>query len=173
MTSVHYAGVNRARAVIHSPHGPDECARRIARRIGSDFAIFGQKQVTGSVWWRHARLRKRIAYHNSFQTVLAVDIRPEDEGARLICRAGLSPFVLAFLVFWSGLLLLIGGIGALTSIQDLMNGADLMASLAFPVALAGFAAFIIALLAFGRSLARDEAAFLYAFVARTTDGTFD
>lgn len=136
---------------------PDACAERLKAAVDNNLSIFGSRPFIGSVSPAGARLRKRIRYRNSFQTVVQVSFESQVRGAEVVCRSGMSFFVYVFLVAWFGFLtlFLLGGV----SQADASGGLFLVVPL-------GMMAFGVGLVLFGRWLARDEHDEAVAFLGR-------
>jgi hypothetical protein len=123
---------------------------------------YGSRPVVGRVAGRSVRLRKRIGYRNSFQTFLTGTLEPRGEGTAFRARAGMHPFVAAFMAVWFAAILLIGGpvfVAAVRGVAAEANG--LVGLLAPPLMLVCG----LLLVWFGRYLARGEEQFLVSFVA--------
>ncbi len=100
----------------------------------------------------------RNRYRNSFQQVLRGRmIDAPGGGTEIDCAIGMSPWVMIFLCVWFGGLIFMGGALVTTTVDGLR---------ALPVLL-GMFAFGIALVVFGRFLARNEKDNLVQFVCFT------
>ena len=124
--------------------------------------------VEGSVKGTRLRARKRIFYRNSFQIRLSASLIEEGSHTRIICRFGMHPVVIAFLVFWFGVLLFIGGGGIIAGVVELISGLhsearDLVGSL-IPAMMLMFG---VMMLLVGRYLAAGERRTLIGFVRET------
>jgi hypothetical protein len=124
--------------------------------------------VEGSVKGTRLRARKRIFYRNSFQIRLSASLIEEGSHTRIICRFGMHPVVIAFLVFWFGALLFIGGGGISAGVFELMSGLhsearDLVGSL-IPAMMLMFG---VMMLLVGRYLAAGDRRTLTGFVRET------
>jgi hypothetical protein len=93
-----------------------ECQRLL------DLGLQRSSVVDGSIAGCRLRARKRISYRNSFQIRLFADLIEEGSHTRIICRFGMHPAVIAFLVFWFGALLFIGGSGMIAGVIGLISG---------------------------------------------------
>ena len=140
---------------------PEICLQRLESRIDSDLSWFaswfGTKPVQGHVRRGWASLHKRPALRNEFQPVLAVSFAPAGDGARLFCRVGRFATYWMMVVAW-GFLVAFFGVWAVLDDAVFSVGA-LTALIVFGLAYA----------AFGRWLARNELAFLLAFVRDTLE----
>ncbi len=133
---------------------------------------FGARPVIGRVSSRSVRLRKRIGYRNSFQTILVGRLERRTGGTLFLGRAGLGTSVTIFMAGWFGWVVLVGGTLSVLAISEMFGVAvggrpmegNLPRSLA-PVIVLLMLAFGVGLVRFGRWLARDEERFLVAFVA--------
>ncbi len=118
------------------------------------------------VAWRSGRsfrLRKRISYRNSFQTILTVSLVAEGNQTRARCRTGLHPFCIVFLAVW------FGGIGysEYAVFESVLDHAYVGA--AAPTIPAMLAALGAGLVYFGRWISRDEGDFLVEWVRNSLD----
>ena len=107
-----------------SPLPPEECETRLREATGRDGLLsgFSSWSVVGRVSGRSVRLRKRIGYRNSFQTVLTGSLEGRDGSTVFRGKAGMHPFVTGFLAVWFGLLTLIGGAAFVAGIGGLLGG---------------------------------------------------
>lgn len=160
---------------LYSPHSPEVCAKKLRPSplplhglLGRSCAETQAPPVSGSVSHTAISLRKRLSYQNSFQTFLKARLYPEGDGTRIIGSLGMHSFVKIFLVLW------IGSVLALMVAVPFFSQARSSDSPALnwivpPLMLAG----AIAMVLFGRYLARHEAAFLKKFVLTQLDATED
>ncbi len=166
MTNTNYHEI-----VLLSPHSMEECQMRLKGAVDTSFPpYFSSKQVAGRVSKDSISIRKRIRYRNSFQTVLRASLKPSENRTKLFADIGLHPFVKIFMFIWFGSLILIGGLIFITSLSSLAKetSADIGTIMGILIPL-GMAIFGIALLKFGKYLARDESAFLIAFLIDLLD----
>jgi len=145
---------------------PEECAARLRPAIDGYLMFFGGKSVIGHANTGGASLRKRIWYRNSFQTVLDARFRQEGTTTIVEGRTGMGILTRVFMLIWCGAVLLIGGGVTLSALSASEGGAGTIGAGLFPV---GMVAFAVALVTFGRWLARDEAAFLLSFLRGRLD----
>jgi len=68
------------RIEVLSPLSPAECVARLDAAIECDSTMLHYKSVVGKVRGDSLRLRKRIWYRNSFQTLLWAKLVPERKG---------------------------------------------------------------------------------------------
>jgi hypothetical protein len=106
-----------------------------------------------------------LFYRNSFQIRLSASLLEEGAHTRIVCRFGMHPVVIAFLVFWFGALLFIGGGGIIAGVVELISGSrsearDLV-GLLIPALMLMFAAMILLV---ARYLAAGERLTLTGFV---------
>ena len=106
-----------------SPITSDECARRLREKTESGFlAIFSNKPVAGHVGYTSFRIRKRIAYRNSFQPHFSGKLLNESGRTRVRCHVGMHPAVIAFMAIWFGGVLIGGGSVMISAIGSLVRG---------------------------------------------------
>jgi hypothetical protein len=144
-----------------SHHSMEECHMRLKEAVDTSFfSYFSSKQVVGRISKDAISIRKRIRYRNSFQTVLRASLKPSGNGTKLLANIGLHPFVKIFIFIWFGALILIGGLIVIISLSSLTKNtsADIGTIMGILIPL-GMAMFGIALLKFGKYLARDESRF--------------
>jgi hypothetical protein len=163
---------------LYSPLPPDECARRISAAMDCErstlfsfAALTGSHPISGRVEGSSIRLRKRIAYNNSFQTFLNATMRPEGAGTVIEGAFAMHPFTRFFMPIWFGGVILIGGFGFIISLlAAFTHSSDEQRShLPFLLGPPGMLFFGYLLVRFGRYLARDEAAFITDFLKQTLD----
>ena len=83
----------------------DACKERLNGALGSSWAFFPKQDFVGSVRGNRVRIRRNIAYRNSFQTVFDGRIETEFGGTILRGNFGMHALVIAFMVVWFGFLL--------------------------------------------------------------------
>jgi hypothetical protein len=127
-------------------------------------------EVDGSITGTELRARKRISYRNSFQIRLSAELLDEGGATRIICRFGIHPFVIVFLVFWFGMLLLIGGGGIVSGVIELISGRDAR-DLARQLIPAMMLIFGVLFVLVGRFLAGGERLALTTFISETLKAT--
>jgi hypothetical protein len=160
----------RLRVTVISPLPREACVRRLQEQVDPDGSVFGKRLVIGRIRDTTLRLRRRIKGRNSFQTFLFARISPVAGHTRFECRFGMHPAVIAFMAFWFGALLVIGGL-AVAELGSLWAGSD-----AFPAGipvgafLLGMGVFGIGLVAIGRFSSKGDVAFLTEFLLNTVDG---
>ena len=154
---------------LMSPLARDECIRRLRAKTESWWfpAVFSNKPVAGHVEDCSFRIRKRIAYRNSFQPHLGGELHDEGGRTRVRCRLGMHPAVVAFMAIWFGGVVIGGGMVTMRAIGFLLRGGalvDAWPSIAAPAfMLAGGAA----LVGLGRFASRNEPRFLLDFLRDT------
>ena len=133
--------------------------------------LFGSKPVIGRVTESSLRLRKRIAYRNSFQRFLTATMRPESGGTVITGKVAMHPFVRVFMTVWFGGVILIGGALFVSSIGSVLSSSGSQAHNAWLglIILPAMIVFGYALVRLGGYLARDETGFLTDFLIRTLD----
>ncbi len=151
-----------------SPRNLEECAARLTAAIdpGDVHWAAGSKPVIGSVTGPAVWLRKRIRYRNALQTILVGTFEEHVAGTRFRGRTGIRWLTRVVLTIWfAG----VTALGAWTCILVHARGGNPAGLLMAPLMLA-LGAGIVWL---GRWLARDEDAFLVAFVAHVIDARED
>jgi hypothetical protein len=148
-----------AKFELVSPFPLVECQRLL------DLGLQRSTAVEGSIKGTRLRARKRIFYRNSFQIRLSASLLEEGAHTRIVCRFGMHPVVITFLVFWFGALLFIGGGGIIAGVVELISGSrsearDLV-GLLIPALMLMFAAMILLV---ARYLAAGERLTLTGFV---------
>ena len=158
-----------------SPLPLHECVVRLREVTGGDdlwswFGNFGSREVVGHVSERSIRLRKRIGYKNSFQTILIGRLERHEAGTIFRGKARMATFLRCFMTVWFGGLVLIGGILSVAAVGQVLGFAApaMQGNLPLPLVPVIFIlmlAFGVGLVRFGRWLARDEERFLVQFLA--------
>lgn len=116
--------------------------------------VFGSKCLIGQLSDTKLQLRKRIGYRNSSQSILNGTIRAQDGGTMISGEFGLHPEVRIFPFVWCILLLsALAGFVILDPRKEGSDGALVMAPLLLMV-------LGMAVVWFGKYLARDEARFI-------------
>ena len=105
-----------AKLELVSPFPLVECQRLL------NLGLQRSTAVEGSITGTRLRARKRIFYRNSFQIRLSASLLEEGAHTRIVCRFGMHPVVIAFLVVWVGALLFIGGGGIVAGVVELISG---------------------------------------------------
>jgi hypothetical protein len=163
---------NPTKTIFHSPHPIEECYRRLKEAVDTSlFPYFSSKQVAGRVSKRSISIRKRIYYRNSFQAVLRASLKPSPSGTEIISTVSLHPFVKIFMFIWFGGLIMIGGIIFVIALSSYFKENSLkdIGSIMWILIPPGMAIFGIALLKFGKYLARDESKVLKRFLIDLLD----
>ena len=103
------------RLQLLTPLTPAQCVARLMAVVDGErsglFSAFGgsgSNPVIGEVTESSLRLRKRIGYRNSFQTLVTATLRPGPEGTIVSCELGMHPLVRAFMFAWFGIVILVG-----------------------------------------------------------------
>jgi len=151
-----------------SPLTRDECARRLREKTESGFlAIFSNKPVAGHVGYTSFRIRKRIAYRNSFQPHLSGKLLNESGRTRVRCHVGMHPAVIAFMAIWFGGVLIGGGSVMISAIGSLVRGHATAHAWTTVAAVAFMLSGGVAIVALGRFAGRNEPRFLIDFLRDT------
>jgi hypothetical protein len=153
---------------------PDECVARLQPLVGrrSGFLSLagrlGTHPVLGEVRASHLRLRKRLPYVNSWQTVLTARLRPHGGGTLISGKASVSPLVRALEIFWFGSVVAIGlftlWISASPIVRRQPGGWWVVVFGPWVLLALG-----IGLAHYGRRLARGEARFLEQLLSETLE----
>ena len=154
----------RKRLVLQSPLSPGMCVTRLTSALSS-----GSIGVAGHVAGLSVRLRKRIAYYNSFQTLLRGTLHASNGGTRFDGQLGVHPLVSAFFALALGFMLLLGGLhifGALRSMPF-----DRVLPQIVGIGTIFLAAFVVPF--FGRYIARGEERLIVDFFRQTLDARED
>jgi hypothetical protein len=144
--------------------------RRLQAQIDPDGSVLGKNLVIGQVRERSLRLRKRIRGRNSFQTFLFAGVAAVGSQTRFDCRFGMHPALIAFMAFWFGALLVMGGMAA-SELGSVWAGSD-----SFPgrvpigAFLLGLVVLGIGFIALGRFSSKGDVAFLTEFLLSTVEG---
>ncbi len=148
-----------------SPLPLDECRRRLSANIATRWLTPSDKPLIGTLSDTTLRVRKKIAYRNSFQTFLFARLTAQGRHTALRCRFSMHPFVLIFMIVWfSGLLVGVGGANLILSLANLKAGRPMLDPGALiPLLMMIFG---IGLVVAGRTLARDERQFLIDLLCR-------
>src|SRR5262249_59090813 len=130
-----------------------ECASRLREAIDPERLESWRRSrsVMGRVSGRTVRLRKRLRYRNSFQTVLTGTLEQRGQGCIFRAKAGMHPFVSVVLMTF---LLSVG----IASIGIAPAGAALLPTMML--------LFGVTLVVIGRYSSRGEDQFLIEFVAK-------
>ena len=99
----------RLRVTVISLLPREDCVRRLQEQVEREGSGLGKRPVIGRVRDTSLRLRKRVKGRNSFQTFLFAGVSSVAGHTRFECRFGMHPAVIAFMAFWFGALLVIGG----------------------------------------------------------------
>jgi hypothetical protein len=143
-----------AAVVIESTLSPEECADRLRAAVSPDRLLDflpETKPVVGSVVGRWVRLRKRLWYQNSFQTILDGVLYDHAGGTRFEATGRMHWGVRIFMVIWFS----IAGFGFIKAMGGWPEKWE--QALLLPLG--------VALWASCRWLARHERTYLAAFVA--------
>jgi hypothetical protein len=151
-----------AKLELVSPFPVVECQRLL--NLGFQRSTVVEGSITGT----RLRARRRIFYRNSFQIRLSASLLEEGAHTRIVCRFGMHPVVIAFLVVWVGALLFIGGGEIVAGVVELISGSrpearDLV-GLLIPAMMLMFGAMILFV---ARYLAAREQLTLIGFVRET------
>jgi hypothetical protein len=160
-----------------SPLAPDACARLLGQAMDPPWRLFGVAEARGRVRGGRFRVRKRLRFGNSLQTVLFGAMRADGARTRIQCRFGVDPVAKFLLVAWFVAVALLGVVLAVLCARLLLAGPPAHAarvvgpgSWALPIATAVPPVMLLlgyALARYGRWLARDERRFLIDFLRRT------
>jgi hypothetical protein len=162
-------------AEIISPLARDECVARLRFRIDRPWMIVGLRPVLGRVDQISMRLRKRIWYGNSMQTILRASLHDHQGGTRIDCRLGISRFFAWFYGIWFAGVAGIGGLMLVIVTYQYVAGSRSPAPNAWLVyvVIPGMVILGVAVDRFGRFLARGEKGFLLRFVCEAVNGRIE
>ncbi|MEN3953573.1 hypothetical protein [Iodidimonas sp. SYSU 1G8] len=157
---------------IQSPYGIDECVRRLRAVTDLRRRFRDGNPLIGTITEAGVRLRRRIAYRNSFQTYLFGTFSTDSGGTRLACRFGMHPLAVGFLIVWFTFVLIGVGIGFVVAFD--LFGLDEQAGR--PLWPAAIVPAFMALFAFGwlklaRKMAEEDEEFMVEFLRFTLDGS--
>ncbi len=158
---------------LYSSLSPSDCAERLSQAIDRErvisFSFTGSHPVAGRVDGSSFRIRQRLHYRNSFQTFLAGSIQPQGTGSIIRGDFAMHGFVRAFMPVWFGGVALLGSVFFVVALLTIFAGTSSQRSGAWAGLVVPPLMFVfgIALVRFGRYLARDEARFLTDFLRET------
>jgi hypothetical protein len=157
-----------------SPLPPSDCVSRIAASINVPRSSlpyaerFNSKQIVGLVTTSSLRLRVRIEYRNSFQSVLVAKLKPVADGTEIVGNIGMHLFVRVFLCVWFAGVFLIGGTIFFATARDMIIGSRAPGSnwigLIVPLIMLFFGFILVG---FGRCIANTESDVLSGFLMKT------
>jgi hypothetical protein len=161
---------HRETRVLRSSLGPEACRDRLRSETGSIWNPFSKwsNPVRGRVTDHGFWIVKTIHYRNSFQTVASGKWIPEGDGTRIELALGMNRMVAVFMLAWLAAIAAVG-------LTWWLSGAPAAVSHpatepwfvgAIPILMLVFG---VALIAFGRWLARNEATELIEFLSRTLE----
>jgi len=154
-------GLETTMIELVSPLKRSECVSRLGEHVDKPWSITKMRPVFGTVDESSFTLRQRTGYRNSFHTVLHGTLHEESRETRIRCRFSLNPLVRGIMLLWlAGIL----AAECLSMVRGARPGTP--PSLDTIAGLALMFCFGIALLKFGRHLARDQEPYLLAFVTR-------
>lgn len=164
MEIVDIIGVRRA--TLRTSMNADAALAALADQMDNPLELFGKKPLIGMVSAKKASFRRRLGYRNSWQTVMDVNFEPT--GSTTVMRIGsyMHPYAAVFMALWFA-----GIIAALVSI--LTTGAAKQGEgsgmlVLLPI---GMAAFGVAMIGFGRWIARNDHARMLDIVVEVTNAT--
>lgn len=94
-----------------SPYRPEECVRRLRMVSDPRRSSRGNSPLIGAITDTTLRLRRRLAYRNSFQTFLFATMERQGDGTLLHCRFGMHPAAVVFLIVWFSFVIIGLGVG--------------------------------------------------------------
>src|SRR5579871_708437 len=92
--------------------------------------LIGKHEVAGWVRPGHAWVRKRSFVRNSFRPVLRLTWEADGSRTTVVCRCGVSPWVVGFTLVWLGVLVIVSTVVAVFVVAAGLPPASLAA---FPV----------------------------------------
>ncbi|HYQ60852.1 MAG TPA: hypothetical protein VEP29_07355 [Desulfatiglandales bacterium] len=157
---------------FHSPHTPEECERRLKASVCTAlFPLSTEKPFSGRVSNGSVSITRTIRYRNSFKPYFRGRLAASSSGTEIVGRIGLHPFARIFMYFWFGFLALFAAVALFGLVPEFL-ASDQAVDLGMTILIAvpfGLFVFGIALLKFGRHLARNEPGQLKAFICETLD----
>jgi hypothetical protein len=143
-----------------SPFPLVECQRLLV------LGLRRSNKIEGTISGVRLRARKRIFYRNSFQIQLSADLIEEGGHTRIVCRFGMRPAVIAFLIIWFGVVIFIGAGGIVGSVIDFISGSgpEALVGIFIPAMMIVFGLIILVV---ARYLGARERLLLTAFVRET------
>jgi len=153
-----------------SPYRPEECARRLRTVTDPRRRARNNNPVIGTVTDARLRVRRRLAYRNSFQTFMFGTLERDGDGTLLRCRFGMHPAAVAFLIVWFCFVIIGLGIGLAVAFD--LFGVDhginkpLWPAAVIPVFMAVFA---LVWLKLSRRLAEEDEMFMIELLRFSLD----
>ena len=154
--------------ILLSPHARDDCLARLGSAASVSPAAVSQTgsyPVVARQVGQAFRIRKRISYRNSFQTIVSVTLCADGFQTRVRCRSGIDPFVVALTTGWFGILAAV----------EIAVGASSLGSGGVPdsfvVAPLGIMAAGAGIIGWGRWMAEDEFEFVAGFLRSRLQAT--
>jgi NADH:ubiquinone oxidoreductase subunit K len=113
---------------IYSPLSVEECLNMLKSAVVQD-TLFGTMfinsgSIIGKFNGESFRLRQKRSYGNAFGPYFYGKLRQTENGTEISGQFRIQPFVIAFMAFWFGAVLLGGGGMALSSLSQLITGHD-------------------------------------------------
>lgn len=162
---------------IYSPLSLDECVAILKGATVAD-TTFGTIFIpSGTLICKsngdNFRLRQKKSYNNSFAPCFYGKLARTEKGAEISGEFRMRPFTVAFMVFWFGMLALMGGTFIVTSLGRLIAGHGHVLNPSFFVGIFApllMAVFGFALVRFGKWLGKSEEARMTEFLQTAFSG---
>jgi hypothetical protein len=151
---------------LYSRLSPSECVSRLAEAIDRQrvisFTSAGSHPVIGRIHGFSFCLRKRNSYRNSFQTFLTGAFHPQGTGTRIQGVFAMHILARVFMSLWLGVIVVVGTIMSAIVLFTMFSGNSPHREGVWHVFVVPPVMFMfgVAVMQFGRYLARDEARFL-------------
>jgi len=162
--------------ILFSPHSREECVARLTASLDKEPFVFAPfqrrdaKPFIGSVTPTSLRVRKRINYGNSFQTVLCADLVARQQGTELrFATSRVESSTWLFMWLWVAAVLIVGGFVFTFSVIEILGKnprPQAWMGVWLPLWVLGITAVMIPL---GRWLARDEELKIIVFLKEVLD----
>jgi hypothetical protein len=154
--------------VLTSPLPIAVCVDRLRGAMADGVGSFPAAPVRGAVdenWLQLVKVLQKGS-QNSFQTYLRATLRGESSTTRLACRIGPHPLVIVFTLIWLAFALAIAIVSTLLGLKSQVTGGAIQFGLVIPFLMIPMG---IAILGFGRFMARNERQFLLDFLRDTIE----
>jgi len=149
-----------SRFTLVSPLSVGDCNENLRINVGLGSQVLGSSHAIGSAGGVF-RIRKRVAYRNSWQTVVVGRLEPRSSGTRIVCHTRWMLAVITFTAIWFGGLPSVAVYVALNA-----TGGNVAVGILF---IGGMLAAGAMMVRFGCTLGRDELHLLRLFLFEILD----